>query len=191
MEAIDIDELKQQLLQMATITSWLDERSEQALQRVDASTDALNKGLHRLTTHSEQFVEDVTRLIGQQVHQAVAQGASQAVSEFDKQLQSSTRAAQWAAQTMHEQRMSLSIAQRALVWKGLLALFIGAVLATGGAGFVVWDSMRQIKNATFDQDILHATQVGSITRCGDALCVKVGKHPKSYGNYGDYVLLSP
>jgi len=190
MEAIDIDELKQQLLQMATITSWLDDRSEQAVQRVEASTEALDEGLRRLDSHSEQFVEEVTRLIGEHVHQAVLQGASKAVGEFDKQLQSSTRAAQWAAQAMDEQRKGLSIVQHALVWKGLLALFIGALLAVGGAGFVVWDSMREIKTAQFDQDILHATQTGALTRCGEALCVKVGKQIKRYGNDGDYVLLS-
>jgi len=72
----------------------------------------------------------------------------------------------------------------------LLALFIGALLAVGGAGFVVWDSMREIKTAQFDQDILHATQTGALTRCGEALCVKVGKQIKRYGNDGDYVLLS-
>lgn len=190
MEATDVEELKQQLLQMATITSWLDDRSEKAVQRVETSSDALEKGVRQLDASSKQFVDEVTRLIGEQVHQAVVQGASKAVGEFDAQLQSSARAAQWAAQAMEEQRKGLSAVQHALIWKGLLALFIGALLAIGGAGFVAWDSIRAVRTAHFEQDVLQAVQSGSITQCGDALCAKVGKQIRRYGSNGNYVLLS-
>ena len=46
-------------------------------------------------------------------------------------------------------------------------------------------------NIGFGEDILEATRNGSITRCGEALCVKAGADARRAGPGGEYLLLDP
>lgn len=185
----ELDALKQTLLKMATIANQLDARSAQAVQQVEASTGILDQGMQRLESGAARLAGDALQLIGEQSRQVVAHGATQALDEFNTQLQAGARAAQWAAQGMEEQRNRLVRAQGGLVWKASVALAIGSLLAAGGSGYVAWNSMREVRRAEFGQDILQATRSGMLTRCGEALCAKVGERPTRYGNSGEYVLL--
>ena len=114
---------------------------------------------------------------------------NQALGEFRQRLQQSTDSAQSAAHAMNEQWRGLTAARRSLVWNGLIALSVGSSLAAGGAAWMVHQSMQQMAQAHFGQDILQATQRGAITRCGDSLCARVGKKPQRYGKDGQYLLL--
>lgn len=190
MDVNDIEALKQLLGQMATITHQLDRRSAQAVQRVDTSTTALDQGLRQLSDGTERFVREATRAIGEQARQVIVEGCGRAVVDFDQQLQASARSAQWAAQAMEEQRKGLAAARRTLVWNGLVALLIGSLLAAGAAGVVGWNTMQAVKSAQFGQDILRATQSGALTRCGEALCAKLGKQTQRYGKDATYVLIA-
>lgn len=184
-----IDALKQSLLKLATIANQLDARSMRAVQQVEASTESLDQGMQRLESGATRLASEALQVIGEQARQTVAQGTAQAMGELDAQLQAGIQAAQRAALDMDEQRKRLARAQGGLVWKALVALTIGSLLAAGGSGYIAWKSMREIRRAEFGQDILQATRSGVLTRCGDALCAKVGGQPERYGSDGEYVLL--
>src|SRR3546814_3526944 len=120
--------------------------------------------------------------IREQARQAGTQGTAQALGELDSQLQTGIQAAQRAALDMDEQRKRLVRMQGGLVWKALVALTIGSLLAAGGSGYIAWKSMHEVRRAEFGQDILQATQSGVLTRCGDALCAEVGEQAARYGS---------
>lgn len=185
----ELDALKQTLLKTATIANQLDARSAQAVRQVEASTGMLDRGVQRLESGAARFAGEALQLIGEQARQSVGQGVAQALDDFNTQLQAGARAAQWAAQGMEEQRNRLARTQGGLVWKASVALAIGSLLAAGGSGYIAWNSMREVRRAEFGQDILQATRNGMLTRCGEALCAKVGKRPTRYGSSGEYVLL--
>lgn len=189
MDGTDIESLKQVLMQLATVAQQLDRRSELAVQHVDASTTALDRSVRMLGEDAERFVRDAMRIMGDAARLAVAQGAGGALAEFKQRLQSSADTAQRAAQAMEQQRDALAAARHTLVWNGLGALLIGALLATGTAGYVGWKTVQEVEGAQFGQDILRATQNGSLTRCGGSLCVKAGKQPQRYAEDPGYLLL--
>jgi hypothetical protein len=56
--------------------------------------------------------------------------------------------------------------------------------------WVVHRSGEALAQARFGQAIVQATQRGTIIRCGDLLCAKVGKKLRRYGKDGEYLLLS-
>lgn len=184
-----LDALKQSLLQLATIANQLDARSTRAVQQLEASTDSLDHGMQRLESGATRLASEALQVIGEQARQAFAQGTAQAMGELDAQLQAGIQAARRAVLDMDEQRKRLARAQGGLVWKALVALAIGSLLAAGGSAYVAWKSMHEIRRAEFGQDILQATRNGVLTRCGDALCAKVGKQAVRYGSDEEYVLL--
>jgi hypothetical protein len=185
----ELDALKQSLIKLATIANQLDARSARAVEQVEASTDALGQGMHRLESGATRLAGEALQMIGQQARQTITQGTAQALGELDKQLQAGTQAAQRAAVDMDDQRKRLARAQGGLVWKALSALTIGSLLAAGGSSYIAWKSMHEVRRAEFGQDILQATQSGMLTRCGGALCAKVGEQAVRYGSNEEYVLL--
>lgn len=185
----DVEAVRQALTKLMAIADRLEARNTQTVQRIEAAIVALDQGVSRLDGGGERFAQSALQAIGSNAQQAVTQGVGQAVGEFRQQLQQSADSAQSAARAMDEQRRGLTAARRTLVWNGLIALLIGSLLAVGGAKWVVHRSMQEMAQAHFGQDILQATQRGAITRCGDALCAKVGKKPQRYGEDGQYMLL--
>lgn len=185
----DAEVVSQALAKLLAIADRLDTRNQQTAQRIETATAALDHGVNRLDEGGERFAKSALQVIGTHAQQTIVQGAGQAIGEFRQQLQQSARDAQSAAQAMDEQRKGLTVARRSLVWNGLIALLIGSLLAAGGAAWVAHRSMQEVRQARFGQDILRATQGGSITRCGDLLCARIGKKPQRYGKDGEYVLL--
>ena len=185
----ELDALKQSLIKLATIANQLDARSARAVERVEASTDSLDQGMHRLESGATRVAGEALQMVGQQARQTIAQGTAQAMGELDRQLQAGIQAAQQAALEMDTQRKRLARAQRGLVGTALAALTIGSLLAAGGSGYIAWNSMQEVRRAGFGQDILQATRSGALTRCGDALCAKVGEQAVRYGSNREYVLL--
>ncbi len=185
----DVDAVRQALAKLMAIADRLETRNAQTVQRIEAATVALDRGVGRLDGSGERFAQSALQVIASSTQQTVAQGAGQALSEFRQQLQQSADVARSAARVMGEQQRGLITARRSLVWNGLIALLVGSLLAAGAAGWMVRASMQQMARAQFSQDILQATQRGAITRCGDALCMKAGRKPQRYGKDGQYLLL--
>ncbi|WP_329740430.1 hypothetical protein [Dyella sp. A6] len=189
MNDITIEAAQQALVRLLAIADRLDARNRQAAQDIEAAVSAMRQGVERLDRSGDQFAQQALQRVSADVQQSIAQGVDQAAGRLQCQLQQSAHSAQLAAKAMLEQRKGLSAARRALVWSGTLALLVGVLLAVAGAAWVAHRSMQDVAQAHFSDDILRATRSGAITRCGDALCARVGKHPKRYDKAGDYVLL--
>jgi hypothetical protein len=186
----DADALKQTVARVAAIVDRLETRSDHAVQKIQSGVAILDQGARRLNGSGEQLAGEALQLIGARAHQALGQSVARAAAEFGQQLHASADKAQRAAEALAEQRRLLTAAQSALVWKGLVALAIGSLLAAIGCGLFAWYSLREVRNAEFDRDILRATQTGVLTPCGDgALCIKVGRNPRRAGKDGEYRVL--
>ena len=184
----DVEAVRQALTKLMAIADRLETRNAQTVQCVEAAAVALDQGVSRLDGGGERFAQSALQVIGTNAQQAVTRGAGQALGEF-RQLLQAANSAQSSAHAMDEQRKGLTIARRTLLWSGLIALLIGSLLAAGGAAWVAHRSLQEMEQAHFGQDILQATQRGAITRCGDALCAKIGKEPRRCGKDGQYLLL--
>src|SRR3546814_17756657 len=114
-----LDALKQSLLKLATIANQLDARSAQAVQRVEASTDSLDQGMHRLESGATRLASEALQVIREQARQAVTQGTAQALGELASQLQTGLQAAQRAALTMDDKCNPPSPMTGGRVWETL------------------------------------------------------------------------
>jgi len=189
MEQDDFKAITEQLAHLLVIANQLNQNHQATVQQVSASTSILDQGVQQLYAGTERFANDVTRAVSTQARQVIAEGTGQAVGDLTQQLRAAAGVAQSAAQTMEAQRRSLTTTQRSMVWITLSALVIGSLLSVGGAVYAIRQSTQTMEQAHFGQDILQATQSGAITRCGEALCVNVGKKPQRYGQNGEYFLL--
>ncbi len=185
----DVAAVRLALTKLMAIADRLDTRNLETVQRVEAAAAALDQGANRLSDGAEQFAERAIQVIGGRTEQVITRGSSQAMGQLSQQLEQSAGSAQTAARAMEEQSRGLTSARRTLVWNGLLALVVGALLAAGGSAWIAQRSLQEIARADFGKDILQATQRGVITHCGDSLCARIGKKPRRYGAGGEYVLL--
>jgi lipopolysaccharide export system protein LptC len=185
----EVDAVRQALTRLMAIADRLETRNMQTVERIEAVTAALDQGARRLDGSGEQFARTALQMIGNNAQQAVTQGTAQALGEFRQQLQQTADSARSAAHAMDQQCKELTTARRSLAWNGMVVLLVGSVLAACGAAWVAHRSMQEMAQAHFGRDILQATQQGAITRCGDALCARVGKKPQRYGTDSQYLLL--
>jgi hypothetical protein len=188
MDGGNIDDVKQLLVKLAVIAEQLDTRSRGALQRIDASAQALDRSAQRWTDGADGFTRTVLATLGTQARDSIAAAAREALDPLDAQLRQGADAARWAADALSEQRKLLTQAQRSLVHKGLLALLAGALLAMGGSGWVAWRSMHR---AELGDELAQAVRSGAIVRCpdGSSLCVRIGTQPRRSGRQGEYLVV--
>lgn len=185
----DVAAVRQALTKLMAIADRLDTRNLESVQKMEVAAAALEQGVNRLSHGGEQFAERAMQIIGSRTEQVITHGSSQAVGKLSQQLVQSAGSAQSAARAMEEQSRGLTSARRSLVWNGLMALAVGALLAAGGSAWIAHRSLQEIARADFGKDILQATQRGVLTRCGDLLCARIGKKPRRYGAGGEYVIL--
>ncbi|MEO8811237.1 MAG: hypothetical protein ABI386_13420 [Rhodanobacter sp.] len=187
--ATDVEAAKQTLVKLMAIADRLDARNLKTAQQLEAAVTALDHGASRLGQGADAFAQRALQLIGTGAQQSIVQGTEQAAAQVRHQLKHTVDSAQAAAQAMEREARLLTGARRSLLWNGLIALLVGALLAAGGAAWIAQKSMQEVAQAHFAKDILEATHTGAITRCGERLCVRVGKTPQRYGAKGEYVLL--
>ena len=188
-DAMDVEAAKQTLIKLMAIADRLDARSLKAAQQLDMAVAALDHGAGRLEHGAAAFAQRALHLIGSGAQQSIVEGTRQASTQVRHQLELTAGTAQVAAQAMEREARLLTGARRSLVWNGLLALLVGSVLAAGSAAWIARHSMQQVAQAHFAKDIMEATRSGTVTRCGDRLCVRVGKKPQRYGTQGEYLML--
>lgn len=187
----DTNGLQQALAKLLAIVDRLDARNLQTVQRVETAATAMEREAKHLNQGSARFAQEALQQIGADTRQTIANGAGEAVADFQYRLQQAANSLQWAAKAMDEERKRLAAARRSLVWTGALALLVGSPLAAGGAAWVAHRSMQDVAQAHFAADILQATQSGALTRCGETLCARVGKKPLRHGNDSEYAVLRP
>lgn len=193
MDGNRIDEVKELLVKLAVIAEQVDARSRGALQRIEAGAATLDRSAQQWNADAGHFAEDALATITAQTREALVDGSRQALANLDAQLRRSADTAKWAADALAEQRKLLSLAQRALIWKGLLALLLGSLLAAGGAGFLLWRATHADVGRPLGDELSQAVRSGALVRCSDgrSLCVRIGRHPQRAGNRGEYLVVQP
>lgn len=186
--AIDLQELA---LRLSAVVDFLEERAERATLQSAQGAQALGRAVEGFDARSRQLSQDAVAAIASQAESAVRQAVARAAEQCNARLQDAGQSAVRAAAALDGQVRSLGEVQRGLAWKAGLALLVGASLAAGGSALVAWKSLRDLERAGFGEDILEATRNGSITRCGEALCVKAGADARRAGPGGEYLLLDP
>jgi len=181
-------EVQKQLLAQANILIERQRQENAHLRQQSAqAAAALQQAAQRLETGGTRLGQDALQVIGAQGRRVLTESTRETLGELNQQVERTTEKLTWAEKVAGEQSLQLSRVQTTLVWKSLLVLGLGSLLLAGSSVYVAWDRMRVVKQADFGQDILQATRTGAISRCGDALCVRVGKNPERYSS--EYVLL--
>ena len=182
----DAQDLKRLAADLAIFAQHLQEQSERAVQHVDRSADELQRTAQGMGAGAELLGQQIAQAVRAQTQEAIGRGAEQTFAPIGAQLRESAETAQRAAQALEEQRKSLLRSQQHLLYKGVVALLVGSVLAVGASVYFARKSMREIERAKFGADILEASRTGALTRCDGKLCARIGKR---WGAKGDYVLL--
>jgi hypothetical protein len=186
---MDTEQLKALAVRVAALTDALEDRSHQAVQAVSSSSERLDQTARHLSQNVQRVTAEATRLVGAEARAAVTQGMQQAVSQCAQALEQASSQAIQSAQALQAQHEALQRARRGLVWRSGLGLLVGAVLATGASAYAFWKNTQAAQSAEFSAAIVRATQSGSLTQCGDVLCVKAPRNAPRYPRNTDYVLL--
>lgn len=184
-------DLQEVALRLSAVVDFLEERAERASLQSVQGVQALSRAADGFDARARQLSQDAVEAIVAQSQEAIRQGVAQATNECHARLQDAAQLATRAAAMLDGQANALGSVQRGLAWKAGLALLVGAVLAAGGSALVAWKSLRDLERAEFGEDILEATRNGSLTRCGEGVCAKVGANPRRAGANGEYLLLQP
>ncbi len=185
MEPMTPDDAKKLLAQLGTVIEWADGRIREMVQQAAESAATINHSAQRLEHGGAQFGQRTLEVVRGEAGEIIGKGTSVAIGRVD----ASSQAMQEVTQQTAAAARQLFVRMRSLVFIASGALLIGGVLAAVGVGFLIWQNQKLLEQEHFSQDILQATQNGAITRCGNALCAKVGKKPQRYGQHGEYVLL--
>ena len=187
---MDTDASLQDLaLKLAAVADMLDQRSQQAVQAAAQGAQQLQSAAQGLNHHGQQMASVVTDTLSAQAKQSIEQGAAESLEHLRLQLRQASESAAQSAKLISDQAQALQSSQKNILWKATAALLVGSVLAAGGTAFIAWRSLQQFKRADFAEDVLEATRSGAITRCGDALCARVGAQSRKFGPKGEYLLL--
>jgi hypothetical protein len=176
-------------LKLSAVADMLDQRSQLAMQAAAQGGQQLQYVAQGFSLQGQQMADSVVAAISANARQSIEQGTAESLELLKKQLRQASESAAQSAKLINDQAEALQKAQKKILWKASLALLVGSVLAAGGTAFIAWRSLQQFKRADFAEDVLEATRSGAITRCGDALCARVGEKPNKFGPKGEYVLL--
>lgn len=186
---MDGEATRQLTLKLLAIADRMEQRDARFADQLRQHVTDLQRATQAVSGGGQQFARDALEALRSQVRDAVAGSIAEAAEASRQQLESTARVAARSAQEVNEATLALRRQRNAWLWTGPLVLAIGALMTAGGSSYLVWKNMAELKRASFGQDILRATESGALTRCGDALCAKVGATPRRYGRQGEYLLL--
>jgi len=184
-------DLQETALRLSVVVDFLEERAEQASLQSAQGAQALRQAIDGFDVRSRQLSQDIVTAIASQAEGEIRQAIARAAEQCNARLQDAGQSAMRAAALLDGQAHALGGIQRRLAWKAGVALLVGAALAAGGSAMVAWKSLRDIERAGFGEDILQATRNGTITRCGESLCVKAGADARRAGPGNAYLLIGP
>ena len=173
MDTEQLDDLKETVLKLAAITAQIDHRNTASAEYIAAAAQALDASARRFEAGANQFSDAVLQRIGERVQAVVASGSAAALDGFNEQLRNSTGRVEWATEALTAQRKLLNRSQRTLVWQGLAALTLGAVLAAGTAGYLVWQAAHLGGDRALTASLRQAVATGALARCNqNQLCAR-------------------
>lgn len=182
-------ELRALSMRLAALADALEDRSHEAVQAMNTSGERLDQTAHNLSQNVQRLTSEATRAMGAEAHAAVARGVQQAANLCADTLERAARQATESAHALQIQNDALQRAQRALVWRASLGLLVGAVLATAVSAYAFWQNTQAAQSLEFGSAVVRATQAGTLTQCGDALCVKLPRNAPRFSQNTDYVLI--
>lgn len=183
---VDSEELQQLALRMGAFADVLGEHASRLVEETGQSTQALRDATQGMGLQAHRLSQEVVQAISRESRGAIERGVTEGMLEGSDQLRSASALARQTADAMQHELARLRAAHRSLLWKAGTALTVGALLAAGGSVYLAWQSNKTLRLAEFPRDLLQATRSGAITRCGDTLCARVGKHPVLRGQHKEY-----
>lgn len=186
---MDTQQLQDLALRLSMFTDMLEKRAERAVNTGEQQAGRIAEAARHLDGQARQLSHSVVQGVRQDAHQAIVEGVGEGMRKGAEQLQHYVGAAQQATHALDRQVAELRRVSQSMVWKAGAGLLVGAVLAAFGSGLYAWHSLKQVREARFPTEVLQATQDGSITRCGDRLCVRAGAQPEHYQRNPQYVML--
>lgn len=175
---------------MGAVAVYLQQCAQQAADGVAHSQQQLRQTAQGFDAQTRQISHAAIDEIGRQARQAIAQGVEQASDECNARLKSTGDAANQAIYHLNQQVQALQQAQQKLMWKMMLVVTVGVVLATTGLGTYSWYLSRKMQTA-YPPAVDNALRAGRLVPCGELLCAQVGKKPRRAGTNGEYLVLEP
>lgn len=175
------------LLQLLDLSDHIQRRDDALLRHLTQAVAHLQDTAERVGAGGQQFASGALDVLRREGGAAVTQGLDHALQNSRAGMEAFANTGSQAAREVQAAAQALRQQRSVWLWAGPIAMIVGAVLAAGGSGYLVWKNMQEIKRAQFARDILRATETGALTRCGDTLCAKVGEKPQRYGK--EHVLL--
>lgn len=186
---MDVAAFKDLTLKLLALADRMEQRDERFVRLLTQQVAELQNTTRAVSSSGETLARDALDVLRNQARGAVADSIAEAANASKVQLEASASSASWSAREVNEAAMELRKQRGLWLWAAPIALITGALLTAGGSSFLVWKNARELKRTEFGQDILRATQSGTLNRCGEALCAKVGTKPKRFGKEGEYALL--
>ena len=186
---MDVVAFKDLTLKLLALADRMEQRDERFVGLLKQHVAELQNATQAVSSGGQALARDALDMLRGQARDAVADSIAEAANTSKTQLEASASSASWSAREVKEAATELRKQRGLWLWAAPMALIAGALLTAGGSSFLLWKNAKELKRAEFGQDVLRATQSGALTRCGKALCAKVGTEPKRFGKQGEYVLL--
>ena len=186
---MDVAVFKDLTLKLLALADRMEQRDERFVGLLAQQAAELQSAAQAVSNGGQALARDALAMLRSQARDAVADSIAEAVKASRTQMEASASSASWSAREVKEAAMELRKQRGFWLWAAPMALVAGALLTAGGSSFLLWKNAKELTRAEFGQDVLRATQSGALTRCGKALCAKVGTKPKRFGKDGEYVLL--
>lgn len=183
----DTDDLQELALRLSAFADVLNQHATRLVQESGSSTQALRETASTFSAEVQQLSRDLVSRIGMEAREVIERHAADGMQESSRALHRAATHAESAATAMQGELQRLGAAQKSLVWKSGLGLLVGALLAVGGSGYLVWKNQQALKRAEFSSEMVEAMRTGALTRCGDTICARVGTRPTRFGDKGEYV----
>ncbi|TDK24394.1 hypothetical protein E2F46_08940 [Luteimonas aestuarii] len=167
------------MAQTAVLLQYQQEQHQASLAQLRHAGTALSEG-------SQSLARALVDTIEAQGRQALHDGLGDAVGRFRQQMDGSLAHTRDVLATLAKGTERASAVQTSLVWKSLVALLIGSVLAVAGTWSYARAQLGQIERQRVEARYLEAFNRADVVLCGDGLCANIDPSAKAHGADGRY-----
>jgi hypothetical protein len=154
------------MAQAAVLLQYQQDQHQASLAQLRQAGAAVGEG-------SQSLARDVVKTIETQGRHALRDGLDDAVGHFRQQLDGSLAETRSVLSTLADNAARASTVQTSLVWKGLVALLIGSVLAVAGTWAYARAQLKQIERQRMEARYLEAFNRADVVLCGEDLCANI------------------
>lgn len=182
---------RQLLLKLLALAERMERRDARVIELLTQQAAALQAAAQGMETGGQRFARDALDVLRAQGREAVHAGVGDAAAQCREHL---LRAAAEASRGADEVRGSAQVLRRQRgfwAWSAPLALIVGSVLATIGAGYAVVNSRAQVERHRIEAALLRAYNRADVTLCGGQLCANIDERGGRHGDRGQYRPVEP